>query len=226
MEMSVKERIEQFIAQKQISKYEFERACGLSNGYLRQLKKSPTADKIESIISAYPELSRTWLLTGEGEMLTGEGTTTPGDDATAIAANPYFDNATIQGGLPAATGMEQFAISQAAGFMAVPGVPNRVDIPFLRVRGDSMLDRDNPRRSIPDGAWIALQRVTSSIQWGAVYAIMTADGPIVKRLYPSERDGHVRCVSFNDEFPPFDLSVADIRGDIFKVIARVDVALY
>lgn len=36
----------------------------------------------------------------------------------------------------------------------------------------------------------------------------------------------MRCVSFNNEFPPFDLPVADIRGDIFKVIARVDVALY
>ena len=226
MEQSVKQRLVLFINQKGLSVNKFEALCGLSNGYMSKLRHQPSPDKLSNILSAFPELSRTWLLTGEGEMLTAEGTTTPGDDATAIAANPYFDNATIQGGLPAATGMEQFAISQAAGFMAVPGVPNRVDIPFLRVRGDSMLDRDNPRRSIPDGAWIALQRVTSSIQWGAVYAIMTADGPIVKRLYPSERDGHVRCVSFNDEFPPFDLSVADIRGDIFKVIARVDVALY
>ena len=226
METTVKQRIEKFINVKGISIREFERAAGLSNGYVKSLREAPKQKKLADILSAFPELSRTWLLTGEGEMLTGEGTATAGDDAAAIAANPYFDNATIQGGLPAATGMEQFAITQAAGFMAVPGVPNRMDIPFLRVRGDSMLDRDNPRRSIPDGAWIALQRVTSSIQWGAVYAIMTADGPIVKRLYPSERDGHVRCVSFNDEFPPFDLSVADIRGDIFKVIARVDVALY
>ena len=226
METTVKQRIIEFIKFKKLGQNKFEKMCGLSNGYIFNLKNSPSNEKLTKIFNAFPELSRTWLLTGEGEMLTAEGTTTPGDDATAIAANPYFDNATIQGGLPAATGMEQFAISQAAGFMAVPGVPNRVDIPFLRVRGDSMLDRDNPRRSIPDGAWIALQRVTSSIQWGAVYAIMTADGPIVKRLYPSERDGHVRCVSFNDEFPPFDLSVADIRGDIFKVIARVDVALY
>ncbi len=225
MEQSVKQRLVLFINQKGLSVNKFETLCGLSNGYMSKLRHQPSLDKLSNILSAFPELSRTWLLTGEGEMLTGEGTTTAGD-GVAIAANPYFDNATIQGGLPAATGMEQFAISQAAGFMAVPGVPNRVDIPFLRVRGDSMLDRDNPRRSIPDGAWIALQRVTSSIQWGAVYAIMTADGPIVKRLYPSERDGHVRCVSFNNEFPPFDLPVADIRGDIFKVIARVDVALY
>ncbi len=69
MQQTVKERISEFIKFKKISSRAFETRCNLSNGYLRQLKSSPTADKIEIILSAFPELRREWLMTGEGEML-------------------------------------------------------------------------------------------------------------------------------------------------------------
>lgn len=67
--MTVKERIISFIEFKKISLRGFETRCGLSNGYLRQLRNSPTADKVEMILSAFPEIRREWLMTGEGEML-------------------------------------------------------------------------------------------------------------------------------------------------------------
>lgn len=67
--MTVKQRIITFIETQKIPTKTFERVCGLSNGYLRQLKSSPTVDKVESMLSAYPQLSRNWLLRGEGEML-------------------------------------------------------------------------------------------------------------------------------------------------------------
>ena len=69
MQQTVKERINDFIKFKKISVRAFEARCNLSNGYLRQLRSSPTADKIETILSAFPELRREWLMTGEGEML-------------------------------------------------------------------------------------------------------------------------------------------------------------
>ena len=69
MKESVKERIIKFIDAKNISTRSFENTCSLSNGYIRQLRNSPTADKIENIINAFPELNRDWLLTGVGEML-------------------------------------------------------------------------------------------------------------------------------------------------------------
>ena len=69
MQQTVKERINDFIKFKKISARAFEARCSLSNGYLRQLRSSPTADKIETILSAFPELRREWLMTGEGEML-------------------------------------------------------------------------------------------------------------------------------------------------------------
>ena len=70
--MTIKERIEMFIEHQGIRRSVFERACGFSNGYTRNLKENPSASKIEDILMAYPELNRVWLLSGEGEMLKSE----------------------------------------------------------------------------------------------------------------------------------------------------------
>lgn len=72
MQTTVKERLMQFIDKKKISKNKFEKLAGLSTGYLNQLRHSPSADKVKSILVAFPELNQTWLLTGEGEMLVGD----------------------------------------------------------------------------------------------------------------------------------------------------------
>lgn len=76
MELSVKDRINAFIQHKKISVRAFEMRCGFSNGYLRQLRNSPTVDKMEMILSAFPEINREWLTTGEGEMLNQSAQTT------------------------------------------------------------------------------------------------------------------------------------------------------
>ena len=67
--MSIKERIFKYIDAKGLSKAEFERKSNLSNGYLNNFKGQPSASKLEYILSAFPDLNRNWLLTGEGEML-------------------------------------------------------------------------------------------------------------------------------------------------------------
>lgn len=67
--MTIKERIEMFIEHQGIRRSVFEKSCGFSNGYTRNLKENPSAAKIEDILNAYPELNRVWLLSGEGEML-------------------------------------------------------------------------------------------------------------------------------------------------------------
>ena len=74
MENTVKERLIKFIKYKKISIREFERRVGVSNGYMKALKKSPTTDKMLNIIRIFPDLNKDWLLTGEGEMLTETST--------------------------------------------------------------------------------------------------------------------------------------------------------
>lgn len=69
METTVKERIMRFIKWKGIPQYQFERVCGMSNGYLSNLRKAPGGVKLQNIIREFPELNTEWLLYGEGEML-------------------------------------------------------------------------------------------------------------------------------------------------------------
>ena len=69
MESIVKERIMQFIKHCKISRRAFEIKCGLSSGYVNNIRVSIHPDKIESIAANYPELNIAWLMTGEGEML-------------------------------------------------------------------------------------------------------------------------------------------------------------
>ena len=225
MEQSVKERIIIFIKKKGISQKKFETLAKLSNGYLNNLKHSPTVDKLHSILNAFPELNRTWLLTGEGEMLNYE------DDMPKQPDNssPCFDLPTIQGGAGHGTGMEQITTSmvdQAAGRMMAPGLPTGEHIPYIQVRGDSMVNHKDPSKSIPDGAWVGVKASTlSAIQWGEVYAIMTTDGPIIKRIMQSDKEDCIRCVSFNEEdgFAPFDLPYTDIIPPLYNVLAVVSI---
>lgn len=72
MEQTVKERLMIFIKKKGLSHKRFEIAAKLSIGYVSNLRRSPSAEKLVSIFSAFPDLNKTWLLTGEGEMLNQE----------------------------------------------------------------------------------------------------------------------------------------------------------
>lgn len=67
--MDVKERVILFIKSSGMSVLQFEKRCGLSNGYIKNFKGNFGSDKLENLLNAFPNLNREWLLTGEGEML-------------------------------------------------------------------------------------------------------------------------------------------------------------
>lgn len=52
-----------------MSQKKFEIACGLANGYVNNIRKSITIEKLQKITQQFPELNKTWLLTGEGMMI-------------------------------------------------------------------------------------------------------------------------------------------------------------
>ncbi len=69
--MRLLDRLYQYLEQHAISAYEFEHACGLSNGYLgKQLrgKGSVGSAVLEKIKIQYPDLDLLWLVTGNGNM--------------------------------------------------------------------------------------------------------------------------------------------------------------
>ena len=70
--MRLIERIQEYLTLYNISAYEFEHSCGLSNGYVgKQLKGkgSVGSDILEKIKRNYTDLSLIWLVTGKGKMI-------------------------------------------------------------------------------------------------------------------------------------------------------------
>lgn len=90
--MDVKDRLLEFIKHLGIGVATFERKCGLSNNYVRNIRTSISSKKLSDILRAYPQLNKSWLLFGEGEMCLDPPPDTftqqaMGDGNTQIAGN-------------------------------------------------------------------------------------------------------------------------------------------
>lgn len=205
MNTSIKERTIMFVKHLGVSMKTFEEACGLSSGYVTSMRKGFGPDKLNNVLNAYPQLNRDWLLYGEGNMLKTE--------KPAVVENgiPYYDVENFECGMPGGFG-KALEKANPDGYFNFPWIKNDGNTFCVKAHGNSMVNYDDPIHSISHGSYIALRRNTvSAIQWGEVYALATADGYIIKKLMPSEREGCVRCVSFNSEdFPPFDLPYNEI----------------
>ena len=70
--MVTKERLIQFIAHLGLRNAEFERTCGLSNGFVQNTNDRIRRASLNQIQSAYPQLNMDWLVNGNGEMLLPE----------------------------------------------------------------------------------------------------------------------------------------------------------
>ena len=94
--MKTKERMMQLIAALGMSKAEFERVCGLSNGYVNSIRNTIGSKGIAQILAQFPQVNKSWLVFGEGEMFVdnkGETIYAPinqeinGDYNTQVAGN-------------------------------------------------------------------------------------------------------------------------------------------
>lgn len=79
MESAVKQRLVQFIKSMHMTQRAFEIRCGMSNGYVANIRKGIGEDYLLNIAQQFPQLNRAWLLFGEGEMLKPSTTTNSGD---------------------------------------------------------------------------------------------------------------------------------------------------
>lgn len=85
--MGMLERLNEFISTKGYSMKAFEESVGMSNGSLGTTIKNGQGirtDKLENILSAYPDLSAEWLLRGVGSMILDDKNQTGGEN------NKYF----------------------------------------------------------------------------------------------------------------------------------------
>lgn len=88
MNTTIKDRTIEFVKHKGITMKTFEQRCGLSSGYVTSMRKGFGSDKLNNVLTAFPELNREWLLYGEGEMIKGNVSQTfHGDNSPNINGN-------------------------------------------------------------------------------------------------------------------------------------------
>ena len=224
--MQIIDRLFMFFRENSLSNYKVEQTCGLSNGYLRNLRKAPSVEILEKIFSAYPELNREWVMSGTGDMLRSSAvdpsSVQPSDDREKTERRPREEapvmKPVVSGGIPLVP------IDAVAGFNGwdESGIAEldcaRYDVPdfaavhadfLIRVSGSSMY----PKYS--SGDILACRKIVevTFIQWGKIYVIDSQQGAMVKRLFEIEGDAdHILCKSDNENYPPFKLPKDEIRS--------------
>lgn len=87
MESAVKQRLVQFIKIMHLTQRAFEQRCGMSNGYVANIRKGIGEEYLLNIAQQFPQLNRAWLLFGEGEMLKNATSPIIKDDITITDVN-------------------------------------------------------------------------------------------------------------------------------------------
>ena len=182
MEKTVKQRLMEFIYFKGISQSRFERLCGMSNGYINNLKKSLGAEKLQNILKAFPELNTEWLLYGEGEMLKTT-TTITGDITVNGNGNSHIGHG--QHNMPATIEVKENGVEvecpncgeviEVASSAVIPLVP-----PEVARKPD--VDLENFRHNCPQ----QMEEVDLRQVWGKGVFLMKVD---TRAMEPEYREG-------------------------------------
>ena len=190
------ERIKQYIDYKSISVAAFEKSIGMSNASFGKCLKKGGAigtDKLENILSAYPDISPNWLLTGNGTMLRNSTELTPTKDGTGIPLIP------VEAMAGCFTG-SQTVLLQECDHYVVPAFKN-ADF-LIYVRGDSMQPR------YYSGDMVACKMLSPTdlfFQWGKVYVLDTDQGALIKKVEQGTDDETITLVSENENYKPFQI---------------------
>lgn len=168
MEETVKDRLTRFRQYKKLGQGKFEKLSGLSNGYLTQLRKAPGSEKLQRILCAFPDLNRTWLLTGEGEMLVQKKEETlPVPKTSYTTGRPYY-NVDFIGGFDLIINDQTIIPEYNIDFAPY----NQDGVFWCNITGHSM----EPK--VSHGDIIAIKEVSdwqSYLTMGEIYAIVTTN---------------------------------------------------
>lgn len=214
MNKSVKDRTIEFVKYKGITMKSFELKCGLSTGYVTSMRKGFGTDKLNNVLTAFPELNRDWLLYGEGEMLK-ESKSIPHKVDSGVADKAVESFVPLLPVYAYGGSLNDFATS-VNEYDCEKVISPIVGVDFsIQVSGDSMAPE------YPNGSRIFIKKINERafIEWGKTYVLDTCNGTVVKRIIPSEREGYIRCVSINSDpvYAPFEVALADVFG-MYKVM--------
>lgn len=204
MSNGIKERTIQFVKYKGLKMKEFEELCKLSSGYVTSMRKGYGQEKLNNVLTVFPELNREWLLYGEGSMLNEDLSCTSSlkkkeEKSDTRPRIPYDAAAgtlteTIEG-------VTEYQCEEVPVISAFP----KYDF-TIRIVGRSM----EPEYFAGDEVACLKVNEKRFLQWGRVHVLDTTQGVVIKRIY--DNGDCITCRSYNPEFPDFSIPKEDIRS--------------
>ncbi|WP_304649957.1 LexA family transcriptional regulator [uncultured Bacteroides sp.] len=180
----------------------------------------------ELIYTKCSDISADWLLTGKGEMLKNSDNNSL-SSPTPSKIDSINDHEAIPFAEAARNGLSPIPLvtqTAAAGFgnanfsIEERDVKEYYVIPkFKYCKVDFMIEVSGlsmyPYFNSGDVIACSILRNTQFIQWNKCHVIATREqGILVKRLMPGDDMQHLRAISDNKEYPPFDIPVDEITG--------------
>ena len=218
------DRLGRFITALGLKPTSFEVELGFSNGSIGKTlneKRALGSDRLETIVSKYPQLNLDWLLTGEGEMLKGynlRSSTAPivaeagaimAVDATGNVMIPIADIKAAAGG----TGYMNTEVLRTSEFVQLPpALAKSGKYLCIRIKGSSMAP------TLQDGGFVIIRLLEKS-EWqnllsDRVYVVSDNEGKTyLKRVRNRFSNGFLVLTSDNPDkasYPNFNLQASEI----------------
>lgn len=206
---TVKDRTLEFIKFKGLTMKAFEQRCDLSTGYVTSMRKGYGSEKLNNVLTAFPELNREWLLYGEGDMLSSTSSAQPqpsvknervvDDEAYKV---PLVPISALGGSL------NDFNTAVCRDDCETVISPIKDIDMAIKISGDSM------EPEYPSGSTVLIKKINEHafLEWGKVYVLSTCNGTVIKRLMPTDDPNKVLCESINPKYPPFEVSLEHVYG--------------
>lgn len=208
MESSIKDRILSVFRFKRINANSASRLLGIPQRTLnRQVNEEGKVgmELVYSLLNVFTDISPSWLLMGQGEMLLeDDGVSTP------AGAAPFYSNLPVTAGYNDAFDPSK---EKPTGYISMPGLSAQFYFPVF---GTSM------EPEIYSGDIVGVNRVDSlrDIDPDKIYMIVTNESRMIKRCHSDENDDSVMwCVSPN--YPSFKIKKKDICA-MFHVVNRIE----
>ncbi len=205
----IKERLLEFVKREGLTVKSFEIESGLSNGYVGSIKKSIGSKKMEQILQAFPQLSREWVLFGEGNMYKNEESETSFllTDENGVKFYPelFVTGTNVEG-------ISDSELGQDYRLLYLPGLEGCAAFPAV---GESMMPTIVPGNIVVHKLWRE-----NYIENGEVYVVVTRQGNrMIKRLtfvgYTEDGAMQIKCWSDNpdqERYAPFILDGNEIHS--------------
>lgn len=188
--------------------------------------KKISSQLANAIISVYPQFNLTWLLTGQGEMLSCDQDTESISNEVQEPTSHYSRKELNEGNgfttylLPMSamggtlTGFAENGVTLQNCEAVISPIEN-VDF-AITVYGESMAPE------YPSGSRILIKKINPSIfiEWGKAYVLDTPNGVIVKEVRKCEgKPEFITCHSINPDpkFSDFDVEMSEIYG-MYRVL--------